>query len=367
MIVDFDSIIIGGGVVGLAIARSLADTGREVLLLEANPSIGQGISSRNSEVIHAGIYYPYNSLKRLLCLKGRNLLVKYCEARNISYKNLGKLIIANEQTEIDALPKILDNGLRNGVSDLRIILQDELKELEPNLRAKKAIHSPSTGIVDSHGLMLALQGDLELAGGLLSFNSEVREVKKIKEGFLVGVCSSESIEVTCRELINSAGLNAQEISKNFIDVGPTSIPKVRYCKGTYFSLAKNSPFNTLIYPVPNRAGLGIHLTLDLAGRAKFGPDTEWINAPNYEVDPQRKAEFVSHIRDYYPDIDDNDIHPDYAGIRPKIVDAGESAADFNIQFSAQHSILGYVALYGIESPGLTSALAIGEFVSKNLN
>ncbi len=367
MIVDFDSVVIGAGVVGLSIARSLAETGREVLILEANSNIGEGISSRNSEVIHAGIYYPHDSLKRRLCLEGRHLLIEYCESRKVEYKNLGKLIVANTEQDIQRLPKILASGIRNGVSDLKMVFQDELRELEPNLRASQAIFSPSTGIINSHGLMLALQGDFESAGGLLSCNSSVSAINVMKDGFSVTVESGESMEITCRELINSAGLNAQKITRTIKHGAGHAIPKSRYCKGTYFSLSRKSPFSRLIYPVPNNAGLGVHLTLDLAGRAKFGPDTEWLATPNYDVSSKRKGEFVKAIRDYFPDLNAEELNPDYAGVRPKIVSAKEPAADFSIQFSDQHSIPGYVALYGIESPGLTSALAIGKLIRQKIH
>ena len=366
MIVDFDSVVIGAGVVGLSIARSLAETGREVLILEGNPNIGGGISSRNSEVIHAGIYYPYESLKRSLCLEGRSLLLEYCKSRGVEYRNVGKLIVANEQQDILKLSKIMTNGIRNGVADLKMVFRDELFELEPSLRARQAILSPSTGIVDSHGLMLALQGDFERAGCLLSLNSLVSGIKVIKGGFSVRVDSSESTEITCRELVNSAGLDAQKVSGTIKNNPYNSAPKSRYCKGTYFSLSTKSPFSRSIYPVPNNAGLGVHLTLDLAGRAKFGPDTEWVIEPNYHVNSDRKSEFIRAIKDYFPGLNDNDLNPDYAGVRPKIVSANEPAADFSIQFKDQHSIPGYVALYGIESPGLTSALAIGEFIRQNI-
>ena len=278
-----------------------------------------------------------------------------------------KLIVANTEQDIQQLPKILANGIRNGVSDLKIVFQDELRELEPNLRASQAIFSPSTGIINNHGLMLALQGVFESAGGLLSCNSSVSAINVMKEGFSVTVESDESIEITFRELINSAGLNAQKITRTIKHGAGHDIPKSRYCKGTYFSLSRKSPFSRLIYPVPNNAGLGVHLTLDLAGRAKFGPDTEWLATPNYDVSSKRKGEFVKAIRDYFPDLNDEELNPDYAGVRPKIVSAKEPAADFSIQFTDQHSIPGYVALYGIESPGLTSALAIGKLIRQKIH
>jgi len=362
---DFDSIVIGAGVVGLAIARSLAETGREVLILESNANIGQGISSRNSEVIHAGIYYPHKSLKANLCLLGRSLLIKYCKSRKVEFKRVGKLIVSNEEDD-SQLKDIFLRGKRNGVEDLELINKNELTILEPSLRAQKAIFSPSTGIIDSHGLMIALLGDFENLKGLLSLNSKVSSIRNLDNGYSVEVNSmGELSEVTCRELINSAGLDAQKISYSFKKI-PIRIPKTRYCKGTYYSLSKKSPFSRLIYPIPSNAGLGIHLTLDLSGRARFGPDTEWIEKPNYEISTNNKANFVSAIKDYYPDLLEEDLYPDYVGVRPKIVSYNEPPADFSIQFSNQHSFKGYVALYGIESPGLTSALGIGEFVKAGL-
>ena len=367
MVFDFDSVVIGAGVVGLSIARSLAETGKTVLIVEAESDFGKGISSRNSEVIHAGIYYPTNSLKRSLCVSGKDLLVDYCVSHNVDHKILGKLIVANTKEEIFILGKIFENGIRNGVTDLKMVLPDEISQLEPNLRANKAIISPSTGIVDSHGLMLALLGDFENAGGLLSCNSPISRIKVLKIGFALTVGLKENFEITCRELINSAGLSAQKISmmiKN-IEVGP--VPESKYCKGTYFSYSKKSDFSRLIYPVPNNSGLGVHLTLDLAGRSKFGPDTEWVDTPNYDVNPKRKNEFIKAIKTYFPDLSGEALMPDYAGVRPKIVSENEPASDFMIQFSDQHLIPGYVALYGIESPGLTSALAIGNLISRKLN
>ena len=364
---DFDSVVIGAGVVGLSIARSLVNSGRKVLLLEEEAAIGQGISSRNSEVIHAGIYYPFGSLKRRFCIDGRKHLVTYCQSRNIEYKLLGKLIVANTKEQVDDLSVILSNGVRNGVSDLKMIDGKELEKLEPNLKAKKAILSPSTGVIDSHEFMLSLQGDFELNGGLVSFNSSVCQIRKAGGSFAISVLGHEDFEVSSRELINSAGLDSQTLSLKVAGINQNSIPKARYCKGTYFSLAIRSPFSRLIYPVPNNAGLGVHLTLDLAGRAKFGPDAEWVKAPEYTVDPARRERFYKAIREYYPALNKDDLNPDYAGVRPKIVDAGEPSADFMIQFENEHAIEGYVTLYGIESPGLTASLAIADYVRQSLD
>lgn len=290
----------------------------------------------------------------------------YCESHKIDYKNVGKLIIANQESDLEKLPDIIERGLSNGVEDLRMVFRDELVELEPMLRARQAILSPSTGIIDSHGLMLAIQGDIERAGSNICFNSKVIEISALKRGYSIKVNSDFVFEVTCREVVNSAGFNAQALSESIKTIDHTTIPKSKYCKGSYYSLTRRSPFNHLIYPVPDSAGLGIHLTLDLAGRAKFGPDVEWIDELNYIVSDERKNGFVAAIKDYYPSLNDSELVPDYAGVRPKIVSASEPPADFNIQFFDQHSLPGYVALYGIESPGLTSALAIGDFVEQRL-
>lgn len=363
---DFDSVVIGAGVVGLAIARSLSNSGRKVLLLEGENAVGQGISSRSSEVIHAGIYYPRGSLKRDLCLRGRISLIDYCKSNNVEYKILGKLIVANTEEQVEALSVIIKNGIQNGVSDLKMISEQELEHLEPSLRAKQAILSPSTGIIDSYGFMLSLQSDFELSGGLLSLGSSVSQIRKIDSGFAISVVGHDGFEVTSRELINSTGLNAQALSSKIGGIIKNSIPNGYFCKGTYFSLASRSPFSKLIYPVPNSAGLGVHLTLDLAGRARFGPDVEWINTLEYEVSSTRKNEFYEAIRQYYPAISKDDLNPDYAGVRPKLVDAGKPAADFMIQLEDRHALQGYVALYGIESPGLTASLSIAHYVRQSL-
>ena len=364
---DFDSVVIGSGVVGLSIARSLSFSGRKVLLLEKKKVIGQGISSRNSEVIHAGIYYPFGSLKRHLCIDGKKRLVRYCADRNVEYKLLGKLIVANSKEELETLSDIFSNGIKNGVSDLRMVSENELRSIEPELRAKQAILSPSSGIVDSHSLMLSLQGDFELKDGIMIFGSSVSRINQLVGGFSVSVEGHEDFEVTSKELINSAGLHSQELSSKIPTIEEMSIPKTRYCKGNYFSLSSKPPFSRLIYPVPNNSGLGIHYTLDLSGRAKFGPDTEWIESPDYNVDFSLKDKFYKAIQHYYPSLKIDDLKPDYAGIRPKVVDADEPAADFLIQFEDTHSLPGYVALYGIESPGLTACLAIAHYVCETLN
>ena len=364
---DFDSIVIGAGVVGLAVARDLAISGRKVLLLEKCKGVGQGVSSRNSEVIHAGIYYPFDSLKRRFCVDGRKLLVSYCQDNKIDHKLLGKLIVANTKEQEIALSVIIKNGVRNGVTDLRMVSGSELEQLEPNLRATKAILSPSSGIVDSHSLMISMLRDFEMNGGLLSFGSSVSAIESLNSGFAVSIEGHDDFVVTSSELINSASFDSQSISSKISGINQNSIPKSFFCKGVYFSLATKSPFSRLIYPVPNSAGLGIHLTLDLAGRARFGPDVEWVNSPDYDVNNRRKDDFYKAIKEYFPEIKKDDLNPDYAGVRPKIVGANEPAADFMIQQENKHGLKGYIALYGIESPGLTASLAIGSYVRRSLD
>ncbi|MDG1693891.1 MAG: NAD(P)/FAD-dependent oxidoreductase [Porticoccaceae bacterium] len=363
---DFDSIVIGAGVIGLAVANALANSGRSVLVVEQEDGIGTGISSRNSEVIHAGIYYPHGSLKRRLCVEGKTLLVNHCRSHHVNFKLLGKLIVATNEAQENILPTIYENGIRNGVSDLRIVSGQDLNDLEMNLRARSAIFSPSTGVVDSHGFMLSLQGCIERQGGILVFRSPVTKITKLDYGFSLVVGGDEVTEITSREVINSSGFSSQGLSEKITKIKKNSIPISRYCKGTYFSLGCESPFSKLIYPIPNDAGLGIHLTLDLAGRAKFGPDTEWVERPEYNVDEARRDMFYAAIKEYYPSLDKYNLLPDYVGVRPKVVRRGEPASDFIIQFGSDHGLNGYVALYGMESPGLTASLAIGKYVESKL-
>tara|TARA_B100000768_G_scaffold170090_1_gene176178 strand:+ start:1124 stop:2227 length:1104 start_codon:yes stop_codon:yes gene_type:complete len=363
---DFDSVVIGAGVVGLAIAHELAITGRQVLVVEEMSAAGQGISSRNSEVLHAGIYYPYDSLKRKLCLSGRELLVEYCKTNNIDFALTGKLIVATNIDESESLASILSNGLRNGVSDLVMLDSDQIKELEPSLNAMNAIHSPSTGIIDSHALMLSFLGSIESNNGMICFNSKVTEINKLKKGFSLAVNGEDDFEISTKELINSAGLSAQDLSKSIKDASDKTTPPLFYCKGTYLNLTCKSPFKHLIYPMPNNAGLGVHLTLDLAGRAKFGPDTEWVSHPEYQLDDTKIDSFYNEIKRYYPSVLKDNLSPGYAGVRPKVVSQNEGQADFIIQDSSLHGMPGYIALYGIESPGLTASLAIGRYVEAKL-
>lgn len=359
---DIDSVVVGGGVVGLACARLLAQSGRDVIVLEQNSAIGEETSSRNSEVIHAGIYYPKESLKAKLCVRGRELLYKYCESHAIEHQRLGKLIVATNIEQLGKLNAIFDKGRANGVEDLRFVEQEELRVAEPRLNAIRAILSPSTGIIDSHQLMLAMQGDIESNGGWICLHSPMLSATVIDGGFRVSVGGDEPTEITCRELINSGGLHAQLCANNIKGMSKGSIPPRHLSRGCYFTLSGRSPFNRLIYPIPNNEGLGVHLTLDLQGYARFGPDTQWVDTINYDVDPRRADSFYEAIRDYYPDLIDDSLSPAYAGIRPKVTGPDELAGDFIIQGEQQHLIKGYVGLYGIESPGLTSSLAIAEMV-----
>lgn len=352
-----DVAVIGAGVVGLAIARRLAISGREVIVLESADAIGTGTSSRNSEVIHAGIYYPPGSLKGELCVSGKKMLYEFCQSHGVTHKKVGKLIVATNETQIDGLARLLQTGLNNGVDDLRIIDEGEIKKMEPALRAISAIHSPSTGLVDSHGLMLALQGDIENAGGMIALNSPVIGGRIESDAIILSVGGVEPMELSCALAINAAGHGAWDIAKTIDGIDKKTIPPHHLAKGNYFLLQGKAPFSQLIYPLPGSASLGIHYTLDLGGQGRFGPDVEWTNKMDYSVDPGRADSFYASIRNYWPDIPDGSLVPGYSGIRPKIQAQGEDAKDFMFAPDASGKIIN---LYGIESPGLTSCLAIGE-------
>lgn len=356
---DIDCIVLGAGVVGLAIARELAATGREVLVVEASEGIGTGTSARNSEVIHAGIYYPQNSLKARLCVEGKHRLYEYCAERGIAHKRLGKLIVAATPEQTWQLAGIAERARLNGVDDLYQIDGAAAAQLEPALICDAALVSPSTGIVDSHGLMLALQGDTENAGGQCVFMTPFREGRVLENGeFLLSFDGEEAMELTTNCLINATGLSAPSVARRVAGQPAALIPPAFYCKGSYFTLSGRSPFSRLIYPMPDNAGLGVHLTVDLGGQAKFGPDTEWVDGENYDIDPRRADSFYAAVRQYWPDLPDGALQPGYTGIRPKIVGPGEPAADFVIAGPATHGVAGMVNLFGIESPGLTASLAI---------
>ena len=368
-----EAVVVGAGVVGLAVARALALQGREVLVLEAADAIGTGTSSRNSEVIHAGIYYPQGSLKAKLCVQGKALLYAYCAQRGIGHSRCGKLLVATSAAQVAALPGIIAKAAANGVHDLQWLTREQARALEPALHCLAAVHSPSTGIVDSHGLMLALQGDLEHAGGMVAFNSELKSaVASVNTSCsAITLIASDGTELQTKLLVNAAGLHAPALAACIQGLAAQHVPKAYFAKGNYFALSGRSPFSRLIYPVPDPAahlaGLGVHLTLDLGGQAKFGPDVEWVDsldAPGvWAVNPGRGEGFYAEVRKYWPGLADGALQPGYVGIRPKISGPHEAAADFCIQGPQVHGIPGLVNLFGIESPGLTSSLAIGEMVA----
>ncbi|MFU1915538.1 NAD(P)/FAD-dependent oxidoreductase [Bordetella avium] len=358
---DIDCIVIGAGVVGLAIARALALSGREVLVAEATEAIGTGTSSRNSEVIHAGIYYPAGSLKARLCVRGKHLLYEYCSERGIAHSRLGKLIVATSTDEAAGLEGIAARAAANGVDDLQALTAAQAQALEPALRCTAALLSPSTGIVDSHALMLAYQGEAENAGAQCVFHTPMLAARVVPQGgFDVDFGGAEPMTLRCNVLINSAGLHAPTLSRQIEGLPVSSIPTEYLCKGSYFTLTGRAPFKHLIYPVPQHAGLGVHLTLDMGGQAKFGPDTEWIEQEDYSLRPERADVFYEAVRRYWPQLPDLALAPGYTGIRPKISAPNVPAADFMISGPADHGIPGFVGLYGIESPGLTSSLALAE-------
>ncbi len=363
-----DCVVIGAGVVGLAIAREMAMLGRDVIVLESENTIGTGISSRNSEVIHAGIYYPKNSLKAQLCVQGKALLYDYVVDRAVEYENCGKIIVATNKEQNEILREINQKAIDNNVCDLRFISSKEAQNLEPSLFCHSALLSPSTGIIDTHAFMLSLQGDIEDRGGICVLNSEVKSGEIIDSGIMLLVeCDNNVIEIKAKTVINSAGLGAIPIAKRFRNFPTLCIPDSYYAKGNYFGCTQRNPFSHLIYPVPEKDGLGIHLTFDLAMKAKFGPDVEWIDSLDFTVDPARSVDFYKAIRTYWPDLKDYSLYPDYAGIRPKINGPQALSKDFIIQGTNIHGIENLVHLFGIESPGLTSSLGIANYVAKLLS
>jgi L-2-hydroxyglutarate oxidase LhgO len=365
--VDIQSVVIGAGVVGLAVARCLAMSGREVLVVEAGTGIGTGISSRNSEVIHAGIYYPEGSLKAQLCVEGKQRLYAFCDEHAVEYRRVGKLIVATDAQQRSALQRLLQQGRVNGVDDLQWLDGPQARELEPALSCVAALWSPSTGIVDSHGLMLALQGDAERFGATLALHTPLLSALCIDQGFELHMGGSEPMTLRCREVINCAGLSAPEVARAIVGLPEQCVPQAHLCKGSYFSLSGRAPFRHLVYPAPESAGLGVHMTLDLGGQARFGPDVEWVEHIDYRVEPRRAEGFYQAIRRYWPGLPDNSLQPAYSGIRPKISGPIEPAADFLVSGCAEHGVPGLVNLFGIESPGLTSCLALAGHVVKRLD
>ncbi len=357
-----ECVVIGAGVVGLAVARALALSGREVIVLERHGLIGSEISSRNSEVIHAGIYYPTGSLKARLCVAGRQRLYDYCVEHGIAHKRLGKLIVASSPAQLPALAALKAKAEANDVTDLRELTAAEASALEPAVSVAGALFSPSSGIIDSHGYMLGLQGELEDHGGALALNSPVTGGEIRDGGFLIDVGGADPLTLHCRLLVNAGGLGAQAFAGNLRRLDRKFVPRLHLAKGHYFALAGRTPFTHLVYPMPDAASLGVHVTLDLNGRAKFGPDVEWIDRIDYDVDASRAASFYAAIRSYYPALADGALEPAYTGIRPKLQAPGGAAEDFVIQGAETHGVRGLVNLFGIESPGLTSSLAIADEV-----
>jgi len=358
-----DCVVVGAGVVGLAVGRALALAGREVVVLESESHIGMHASSRNSEVIHAGLYYPEDFLKARLCVTGKKMLYDYCDEHGVGCSRLGKLVVASSIDDLDRLTVIGEQAARNGVTDLVVLSADEVRELEPNVLCAGALLSPSTGIVDSHELMTALQAEIEAHNGTVLLNSEVTNLSAEKQAlrFMNG-----NEWFFCRTLVNSAGLRAQKLVSG--DGRPRErVPALHLAKGHYFAYSGKSPFKHLIYPLPSGGGLGIHATNDLGGATRFGPDVTWIDSIDYDFDENRKPEFITAIRSYFPGLDQDKLTPAYTGIRPKLSGPGEPPADFVIHSEADHGVPGLVNLFGIDSPGLTAALAIGEFVNKMLS
>jgi len=355
-------LVIGAGVVGLAIARQAALAGHEVIVAEATGGIGNGVSSRNSEVIHAGMYYPTGSLRAKHCVRGRRMLYDFCASHGVPHKKVGKLIVATDEKQTAKIEGIAKQGDINGVEELEFLGGNAARAMEPELFCVAALLSSETGIIDSHGFMLALEGDLEDRGGMIAFNTPVESLRHTPDGWEVRFGGAEAGTFTVDAVINSAGLGAQAIARATEGYPAARVPRLVLAKGNYFGFAGKPAFSHLIYPAPVEGGLGTHVTLDLAGRMRFGPDVEWLESESYTVDPQRAESFYASVRTYFPALPDNSLVPDYCGIRPKLTGQGEPAADFLIDGPGAHGLPRLVHLFGIESPGLTSALSIAEDV-----
>ncbi len=358
-----DCVVIGAGIVGLALARAVAMAGREVIIVEQADTIGSETSSRHSEVIHAGIYYPPGSRKAEFCVAGKHALYEFCESHGVPYKRCGKIIVATSEDQQADLERLHNNATECGVRDLEWMTPEDVARMEPEVHCVRALWSPSTGIVDSHALMLALQGDAEEAGAMLALLTPATGGQVMNDGIRLDCGGDAAMSVVADIVINSAGLHAQKVAQSISGVPAETIPPIHYCKGNYYTLSSSPPFLRPIYPVPERAGLGVHVTVDLAGQVRFGPDTEWIDEIDYDVDPVRADSFYEAVRKYYPALADGAIAPGYAGIRPKLQAPGEGARDFVIQGPDDHGVSGLINLYGIESPGMTAALAIADHVA----
>jgi L-2-hydroxyglutarate oxidase LhgO len=355
-------LVIGAGVVGLAVARQAALAGHDVIVAEATSGIGNGVSSRNSEVIHGGMYYPTGSLRALHCTRGRRMLYEFCASHGVHHRSCGKLIVATNDAEAEKIAAIQKQGEINGVEGLELIGGNAARDLEPALTCIAAVHSPETGIIDSHGFMLALQGELEDRGGMIAFETRIEGLTPAASGWTVHFSGKEAGTLDVDAVINSAGIGAQALARATEGYPADRVPRLELAKGNYFGYAGRPAFSRLIYPAPVDGGLGIHVTLDLAGRMRFGPDVEWIDHESYTVDPRRADSFYQRIRGYWPGLPDGSLVPDYCGIRPKLTGPGEKPADFMIVAEATHGLPRLVNLFGIESPGLTSSLSLAEEV-----
>jgi L-2-hydroxyglutarate oxidase LhgO len=359
-----DCVVVGAGVIGLAVARRLARSGREVIVLEEAEGIGTVTSSRNSEVIHAGIYYPAGSWMARMCVAGKQALYRYCDEHGIPYRNCGKLIVATTQAETENLQSIRAHAEANGVTDMQILSGEAARALEPALNCDAALLSPSTGIIDSHAYMLALRGEAEAAGAAFAFYTPLERARATADRIELEAGGEAPMSLACDLLINAAGLGAPAVARSIEGMPIELIPAPYLAKGNYFSCSARAPFSHLIYPVPEPGGLGVHLTLDMAGQARFGPDVEWIDRIDYAVDPARAEKFYPAIRKYWPTLPDGALMPSYSGIRPKIVPPAVARQDFLMQGPRDHGVAGLINLFGIESPGLTSSLAIADHVAE---
>jgi len=358
--VDFDVVVVGGGGGGLAAARACALKGLQVLVLESADHIGAGVSSRNSEVIHAGLYYPQGSLKAVLCVRGREALYEYCQARGIPHQRCGKLVVATEVSQHSRLEAIYQQAARNGVRNLVWLSAGDVGQLEPEVSCTRAFLSPSTGIIDTHSFMTSLVGDLEACGGWVALQTQFVSAARESGSLRISARSQEDLSViNTRWLINSAGLSATEVARSVAGLVPKFIPQSYLAKGHYFAV-NGRPFRRLVYPLPVDGGLGVHSTIQLDGQVRFGPDVEWVDAVDYDVDPSRAEQFYPAIRKYWPPLADGALQPAYAGVRPKISGPGEPAADFKVSGPGEHGVAGLINLFGIESPGLTASLALGD-------
>jgi L-2-hydroxyglutarate oxidase LhgO len=361
-----ECLVVGAGVIGLAVARALAKARREVIVAECESGIGSGVSSRNSEVIHAGVYYPTGLDKTGLCVEGKAMLYAFCSEFGVPHRRCGKLLVAVNAGEVDKLAALKAQAEANGVADLLWLSGKEARALEPALVAERALLSPSTGIIDSHAFMLALRGDAEAHGAMIAFETPVLAGRAAERGLMIETGGSAPMRIAAAHVVNAAGLGAQALARSIAGVPADRIPPLHLAKGNYFVLSGRSPFSRLIYPMPTPGGLGVHLTLDLAGEARFGPDVEWVDAIDYDVDPARAASFYAAIRTYWPDLPEGALLPGYAGIRPKIARPGGSNTDFLLQTEKDHGVSGLINLFGIESPGLTASLAIADWVARRV-